>query len=271
MSRLSKVVNEIKRLTNIKPKVGIILGSHLGDFEEKFKLEDRISYSVLDDFPISKTSGHRGRFIFGYISNIPIIIMQGRIHYYEGYSMQDVVFPIKVMAELGIKSLYITNSAQSLNSNYSVGDLAVINDYIMNVESPLRDLKIEYDREKFDSLFPIFDKKLIKIVNDVSKYNYDIVLRNSVYTQIQGPLIPNKLESKYLKNQGGDLVGMSSICEAIYAKYLGIRVLCISCISSYAFGITEDLFTHSEMINTYKSSRKKIFKLLKETILKDNN
>lgn len=245
--KLCRCYKSVREKTNFVPKVALILGSGLGDYAKNIRIVDTISYTEIEDFPISTVSGHAGRFIFGYIGEVPVVCMQGRVHYYEGYPMTDVVLPTRLMGMLGAKYLFLTNAAGGVQAGMKAGDLMMITDQIASfVPSPLIGKNIDELGARFPDMSEIYKKELQQIVRDSAK-QLDIDIKEGVYVQFTGPAYETPTEVRMAKLLGGDAVGMSTACEAIAANHMGMKVLGISCITNLAAGISAVPLSHEEV------------------------
>ena len=245
--KLQKCYKSVREKTDFEPKVALILGSGLGDYAKNIRIIDTISYTDIEDFPVSTVSGHAGRFIFGYIGEVPVVCMQGRVHYYEGYPMTDVVLPTRLMGMLGAKYLFLTNAAGGVQDGMKAGDLMMITDQIASfVPSPLIGQNIEELGTRFPDMSNIYRKELQQVVRDCAK-ELDIDIKEGVYVQFTGPAYETPTEVQMAKRLGGDAVGMSTACEAIAANHMGMKVLGISCITNLASGISPVPLSHEEV------------------------
>lgn len=237
----------IRKKIDFVPKVALILGSGLGDLAEQIDVKESISYEEIEGFPTSTVVGHKGRFVFGYIDKTPVVIMQGRVHYYEGYSMEDVVLPIRLMKYMGAEILFLTNAAGGLGDGFVCGDLMMITDQISSfVPNPL----IGQNEDKFGVRFPdmseIYRKELCEIIKASSK-ELGIDLKQGVYLQFTGPSYETPAEVRMCKLLGASAVGMSTAVEAIVANHMKMKVCGISFISNLACGISETPLSHEEV------------------------
>lgn len=245
--KLCRCYKSVREKTNFVPKVALILGSGLGDYAKNIRIVDTISYTEIEDFPISTVSGHEGKFIFGYIGDVRVVCMQGRVHYYEGYPMTDVVLPTRLMGMLGAKYLFLTNAAGGVQAGMKAGDLMMITDQIASfVPSPLIGKNIEELGARFPDMSEIYKKELQQIVRDSAK-QLDIDIKEGVYVQFTGPAYETPTEVRMAKLLGGDAVGMSTACEAVAANHMGMKVLGISCITNLAAGISAEPLSHEEV------------------------
>lgn len=248
--RLKKALECVRaEIGDFVPETALVLGSGLGDYASEADIKYSVSYGGIDGFPVSTVSGHAGRFVFGYVKNKPVVIMQGRVHYYEGYSMPDVVMPIRLMAMAGAKKLLLTNAAGGINAGYAVGDFMLISDHINFAPNPLIGENVSELGLRFPDMSDAYDKRLRKIIRDRADAA-GIALREGVYLQLTGPSYETPAEIRMARLMGADAVGMSTACEAIAANHAGMSVAGISCISNMACGITENPLTHTEVQET---------------------
>lgn len=266
--KLMKSYEYCKSKTNIKPKVALVLGSGLGKFAENLKLETEISYREIGGFPVSTVAGHNGSFMFGHIEDVPVVLMNGRVHYYEGYSMQDVVMPIRLMGMLGAEILFLTNASGGVNKSFSAGDFMLITDQISSfVPSPLIGANIEKFGPRFPDMSEIYDKDLQELIRQTAKEE-NISLKEGVYLQFTGPNYESPAEVRLAGMLGADAVGMSTACEAIAANHMGMKICGISCITNMACGISESPLNHKEVQETADLKAPLFRELVKKSILK---
>lgn len=240
----------ILQKTNFKPEVAVILGSGLGEYASKIKIEQIIPYTEIEGFPVSTVVGHKGQFVFGYVKEVPVVIMQGRVHYYEGYPVTDVVLPVRLMGMLGAKKLILTNASGGINTGFHPGDLMLITDQIMSgIPNPLIGANVEELGTRFPDMSEVYKKDLQEIIRNTAK-NCGIPLKEGVYVQTTGPNYETPEEIRMYRSLGADAVGMSTACEAMAANHMGMRVCGISCISNLAAGISENPLTHAEIQET---------------------
>lgn len=248
--RLRECYNCCRKKISFRPKVALVLGSGLGNYAENIRVEAVLEYSEIDGFPVSTVPGHKGRFLFGYVGDVPMVAMQGRVHYYEGYSMEDVVLPIRIMGLLGAEILLLTNAAGGVNEGFAPGDFMLIKDQISQfVPSPLIGGNIGELGPRFPDMSQIYDLKLQENIRHAAK-ELGIPLKEGVYLQFTGPNYETPAEIRMSRILGADAVGMSTACEAIAAKHIGMRVCGISCISNMAAGISSSPLSHSEVQET---------------------
>ena len=251
-----------------KPKVALVLGSGLGDYIESgnFKKECSIGYAEIEGFPVSTAPGHRGRFVFGYVGDVPTVCMQGRLHAYEGYEMNDVVMPIRMMKLMGAEILILTNAAGGIKRGMKPGSLMLITDHISSfVESPLVGENIMQLGNRFPDMSEIYKKDLRTLVKRVA-INNGIDLEEGVYIQFRGPNYETPAEIHMASVLGADAVGMSTAVEALAANHMGMRVVGISCISNLAAGISPTPLTEEEVLETGRMVEATFTKLVTESI-----
>lgn len=254
MSRIYENVNgiyeKIKERVPFQPKVALVLGSGLGEFVTMLEVQGEIPYSEIEDFPVSTVPGHEGKFIFGYVGKVPVVIMQGRVHYYEGYTMEQVVLPIRLMKKMGAEILFLTNAAGGINPSFQPGDFMLITDQIARfVPSPLRGENPQELGVRFPDMSEVYTKKIQTQIKEVAE-KLNIPLKEGVYIQFSGPEYETPAEIRMAKSIGADAVGMSTACEAIAAQHMGMKVCGISCISNLASGISKNPLSHVEVQKT---------------------
>ncbi|MGN0114255.1 MAG: purine-nucleoside phosphorylase [Acutalibacteraceae bacterium] len=266
--KLLSCVNSIRKITDFEPKVAIVLGSGLGGYVDNVDIAEIVEYKDIDGFPISTVSGHMGRFVFGYVSGVPVVIMQGRVHYYEGYDMADVVLPVRVMGLLGAKSLILTNAAGGINPSFHGGELMLITDHISSfVPSPLVGKNNDNLGTRFPDMSEVYTKRLQKIARAAAS-EQGIPLQSGVYIQLSGPNYETPAEIRMCKALGADAVGMSTACEATAAAHMGLEVCGISCITNMAAGICDSKLNHEEVRDAAFKLLENLKKLL-NGIIKD--
>lgn len=229
------------------PKTALVLGSGLGDYAEHFPVEGEIPYREIEGFPVSTVQGHKGRFVFAHVGEVPVVMMQGRVHYYEGYPMTDVVLPIRLMRRMGAEILFLTNAAGGVNYDFQAGDFMMITDQISSfVPSPLIGPNSGKLGPRFPDMSRIYDRDLQEILRNTAR-ELGIPLREGTYLQLTGPNFESPHEVKMCRILGADAVGMSTACEAVAANHMGMRICGISCISNLACGMTEQPLSHQEV------------------------
>ena len=248
--KLQNAINSIRKKTDFVPEVALILGSGLGGFAEEIEVVATVEYSEIEGFPVSTVPGHKGRFVFGYLAGKAVVAMQGRVHYYEGYPIGDVVMPTRIMGMLGAKKLILTNAAGGVNYNFKQGDLMIITDHISTfVPSPLIGKNIEELGTRFPDMSEVYSKRMRAIVAE-SALACGISIKEGVYVQLTGPNFETPAEIRMYRTLGADAVGMSTACEAIAARHMGLEVCGISCITNMACGMTTQKLTHEEVQET---------------------
>lgn len=248
--KLLRCYHSVREKISFEPQVALILGSGLGDYAEQVQVEAVLDYHDIEGFPVSTVLGHKGRFVFGYIQNVPAVIMQGRVHFYEGYDMHDVVLPTRLMGMLGAKVLFLTNAAGGMQKGMHAGDFMLITGHISSfVPSPLVGPNIEELGTRFPDMSEVYKKDLQEIIRNTA-INCGIPLKEGVYVQTTGPNYETPEEIRMYRSLGADAVGMSTACEAMAANHMGMRVCGISCISNLAAGISENPLTHAEIQET---------------------
>ena len=263
---LEKWVRTVREKTDFLPEIGIVLGSGLGDFARQVEKSAEISYDSLPGFPVSTVAGHAGKLIFGYVRAVPVVVMQGRVHYYEGYSMEQVVAPIRLMGMLGAKKLLLTNAAGGVNTDFTPGDLMVITDHISAfVPSPLRGENPAALGPRFPDMSRVYDEDMRRAVLTAGE-KLGQSLQQGVYLQWQGPNYETPAEIRMFRALGADAVGMSTVCEAIAARHMGLRVCAISCITNMACGILPQPLSHEEVQQTADRVKDKFQALVLESL-----
>ena len=250
--KLVRCCESVKKKTDFRPEVALILGSGLGDYAEgeDVRVEAVVDYHDIDGFPVSTIPGHKGRFIFGYVREVPVVIMQGRIHYYEGYPISDVVLPIRLMGMLGAKILFLTNASGGIQDGMQAGDFMLITDQISDfVPSPLVGENMDELGVRFPDMSHIYREELQDAVRTAAG-RLGIPLKEGVYIQLTGPNYESPAEIRMCRALGADAVGMSTACEAVAANHMGMQVCGISCVSNLAAGIAKHPLTHKEVQET---------------------
>ena len=252
----------IREKTAFIPEVALVLGSGLGGYASNMDVKSEIPYSEIEGFPVSTVPGHDGRFLFGYVKGVPVVAMKGRIHYYEGYDMTDIVLPIRLMGMLGAKTLVLTNAAGGINMDFTPGDLMIIKDHISAfVPSPLRGENLDELGPRFPDMSKIYDRGLMEYLRASAAEN-GFEMKEGVYLQFQGPNFETPTEIKMFRGLGADAVGMSTVCEAIAARHMGLRIAAVSCITNMAAGILDQPLSHEEVQETADKVAGKFEKLI---------
>lgn len=245
--KLMTCVASVREKTDFKPEIGLILGSGLGDYADGIEIVQTIDYTDIEGFPVSTVKGHKGRFVFGYVGKTPVVIMQGRVHYYEGYEMSDVVLPTRLMGMLGVKKLVLTNAAGGVNETFQPGDFMMITDHITTgVPSPLIGPNLDELGDRFPDMSEVYSKALQEVIRKSAR-ECGITLKEGVYVQFTGPSYETPAEVRMCRIWGGDAVGMSTACEAMAARHMGLEVCGISCITNLAAGLSQKPLNHKEV------------------------
>lgn len=265
--KLMACVASIRKRTDFKPEVALILGSGLGDYADSIRTEAVVDYSDIEGFPVSTVTGHKGRFVFGYVGEVPVVIMQGRVHYYEGYPMADVVLPTRLMGMLGAKKLFLTNAAGGINESFQPGTLMMITDHIATaVPNPLIGVNMEELGVRFPDMSEVYSSRLQDVIRSSAK-QCGIAIREGVYVQLTGPSYETPAEIRMCRGFGGDAVGMSTACEAIAARHMGMEICGISCITNLAAGISKVKLDHKEVQETADRVSAEFKKLVTQVIV----
>lgn len=248
--KLVRCYESVKAKVDFVPEIALVLGSGLGNYGESIEIVQTLEYDEIEGFPVSTVPGHKGRFLFGYVQGVPVVCMQGRVHYYEGYSMSDVVLPARLMGMLGAKVLFLTNAAGGINYDFAPGDLMLITDHIMNfVPSPLIGPNLDELGPRFPDMSNVYKKELQEVLRATAK-ELGISLQEGVYIQLSGPNYETPQEIKMCRVLGADAAGMSTAAEAVAANHMGVKVCGISCISNMAAGILDQPLSHEEVQET---------------------
>jgi purine-nucleoside phosphorylase len=264
--KIIEAVDFIKSKYKTRPRVGVVLGSGLGNFTAEVNVEFEVPYSHIPHFPVSTVEGHSGKLIFGELSGKKVVAMAGRFHYYEGYSTQEVVFPIRVLKFLGIETLLISNAAGGTNTTFQVGDLMIIKDHIsMLTLNPLLGKNDESFGPRFPDMSEPYKKYFANIVKEIAEEK-GIKLREGIYVGVTGPSFETRAEYKMLGMLGGDAVGMSTVQEVIAAVHLGLPVFAMSVITDIGIRKEENKITHEEVLKAAKDAQPKLTLLFKELI-----
>ncbi len=268
VERINQCLKDVRKKTDFVPRVALILGSGLGELAEQIDIKASIDYSEMEGFPQSTVAGHKGRFVFGYIENTPVVIMQGRVHYYEGYSMEDVVLPIRLMKAMGAEILFLTNAAGGLGDGFQCGDLMLITDHIgCFVPNPLLGENEDALGVRFPDMSEVYDKNLQKIILTAGE-ELEVSLKQGVYLQLTGPSYETPAEIRMCKVFGASAVGMSTVVEAIVANHMKMKICGISFISNLAAGINETPLCHEEVKAAADAVAPKFQALVKSAIAK---
>lgn len=265
--KLLNCYESFRKKIDFSPKIGLVLGSGLGDYAETIDVVAKLDYSEIDGFPVSTVPGHAGAFIFGYVDTVPVVVMKGRVHFYEGYPMDDVILPTRLMKMMGVEILFLTNASGGVNFNFNAGDFMLINDHISSfVDSPLAGENIDELGTRFPDMSCVYDKSLRASIK-ASAEKLNIPLQEGVYLQTKGPNFETPAEIRMYRTLGADAVGMSTTVEAMAAKHMGMKVCGISCISNLACGMTDNPLSHAEVQETANRVAPLFKKLITESII----
>ncbi len=265
-SKVLKCYDSIKDRVPFKPKVALVLGSGLGDYGNDIKVVSSLPYNEIADFPVSTVPGHKGQFIFGYVNDVPVVCMQGRVHYYEGYPVTDVVLPTRLMKMMGADILFLTNASGGINLDLTAGDFMLITDHISNfAPNPLIGQNIEELGTRFPDMSKVYDEELCNIIRS-SASDLSIKIKEGVYIQTTGPSFESPAEIRMFKALGADAVGMSTVVEAIAANHCGMRICGISCVCNLAAGLSPNPLTHDEVQAAANAAAPLFKKLVTESI-----
>lgn len=266
LDRIKETVDFLQARISLKPEIGIILGTGLGGLVDEIEVLQTIPYSVIPNFPVSTVIGHNGQLIFGKMSGKNIVAMQGRFHYYEGYSMQEVAFPVRVMKFLGIRVLILSNASGGINPSFSVGDLMIVEDHInLMKDNPLIGRNYDELGTRFPDMGQAYDRKLIAKVFEIAG-RHKIRLQRGVYAAVSGPTFETPAEYVYIRSIGADAVGMSTVPEVIAARHMGLRCFAFSVISDLGVPGKIVEITHEDVIQAASHVEPKMTEILKELI-----
>jgi purine-nucleoside phosphorylase len=264
--RAERAAKFIQRKTKLRPKIALVLGSGLGAFADEFGNAVRIPYAKIPHFPRSTAIGHLGQLVVGTVEGVDVVGMQGRVHLYEGYSAQEVAFPIRVFSQMGVKAVILTNAAGGIKKEFTAGRLVVISDHInLQGANPLTGPNDETFGPRFPDMSTAYDRKFRELLHAEGRL-LGIHLGEGVYAALAGPSYETPAEIRYLRSVGADLVGMSTVPEVIAARHSGMRVLGISCVTNAAAGVLDQPLDHSEVLETAERTRSQFIGLLRGVI-----
>jgi purine-nucleoside phosphorylase len=254
--------------TKLRPQIGLVLGSGLGAFADDLAEAVRISYAKIPSFPKSTAIGHAGQLVIGKLGDVPVAVMQGRVHLYEGYSAAEVAFPVRVLGRMGIRTLILTNAAGGINAEYGQGALVMLRDHInLQGQNPLTGPNDERFGQRFPDMSYGYAKRLREIALEEAR-KLGIAPREGVYAALAGPSYETPAEIRYLRTIGADLVGMSTVAETIVARHMGIEVLAISCVTNMAAGILDKPLDHEEVLETGRRVMGQFMGLLRAVLVR---
>lgn len=264
--KLLKCYECYKSRIDFKPEIAITLGSGLGNFASNVKVVDELPYSDIEGFPVSTVPGHVGKFIFGYLDDVPVVLMQGRVHFYEGYPITDVVLPARLMKMMGAKVLFLTNASGGINPDFHAAAFMLIKDHIsIFAPNPLIGANIDELGTRFPDMTHVYDTDLQDIIRQTAIDN-NIELFEGIYAQLTGPSFESPAEISLLHKLGVDAVGMSTVVEAIAANHMGMKICGISCISNLAAGMSPNILTHEEVQEAANMAAPQFTKLVVESV-----
>jgi len=266
--QVQETVSFIKEKTNFTPEYGVILGSGLGSFTDDIQIEFTLPYNEIPNFPVSTVQGHKGALVFGTIGDKKVVAMQGRFHFYEGYSMQEVTFPVRVMKYLGVEKLVVSNASGGVNPNYEVGSIVLLKDQInMMPEHPLRGKNDERFGPRFLNMSEPFSNDMISVAKALAK-NLKIKVQDGIYLGLQGPTFETLAEYRMVKILGADCVGMSTVPEVIVARHMDMECFGLSVITDMGNEENIESVSHDEVLEAAKKAEPNVRRLIKELILK---
>ena len=264
--RADRAAKYVLAKTKLRPRIGLVLGSGLGAFADEFASATRIEYKKIPHFPVSTAIGHAGKLVIGKVGDVPVAAMQGRVHFYEGYSMKDVAFPIRVMGRMGIRAVILTNAAGGINTNFTQGALVVIKDHInLHATNPCTGPNDENFGPRFFDMTTAYDKQY-RSVALAEAHSLKIDVHEGVYCILNGPSYETPAEIRAMRALGADLAGMSTVPEVIAARHMGIKILGISCVTNAAAGVLDQPINHEEVLETGERVRSQFVSLLKAVI-----
>jgi len=264
--QLNETVSFLKQQFAETPSVGIVLGSGLGNFAEQIEVEKEVPYGDIPNFPVSTVQGHKGKLVFGKLAGKTVVAMAGRFHYYEGYSAQDVVFPVRVMKLLGVQTLLLSNAAGGVNTSFKVGDIMIITDHISQfTPNPLIGKNVEEWGPRFPDMSEPYKKSLINKAKEIAATN-NINVKEGVYLAVTGPTFETRAEYRMIHALGGDAVGMSTVQECIVANHMGIAVFAMSIITDIGIRDEENAITHEEVLEAAKEAEPKFSLIFRELV-----
>ena len=265
--KVQETVSFIKQKTNFTPEYGVILGSGLGSFTDDIQIEFTLPYAEVPNFPVSTVQGHKGALVFGTIGTKKVVAMQGRFHFYEGYSMKEVTFPVRVMKYLGVEKLIVSNASGGVNLNYEVGSIVILKDHInMMPEHPLRGKNDERFGPRFLNMSEPFSNTMISVAKTIAK-KLNITVQDGIYLGLQGPTFETLAEYKMVKILGADCVGMSTVPEVIVARHMDMECFGLSVITDMGNEESIESVSHDEVLEAAKKAEPNVRKLIKELIL----
>lgn len=265
--QVQETVDYILNKTNFNPEYGVILGSGLGGFTDDIEIDYILSYNEIPNFPVSTVEGHKGALVFGHIHGKKVVAMQGRFHYYEGYNMKEVTFPVRVMKHLGVEKLIVSNASGGVNPNYKVGSIVIIKDHVnMMPEHPLRGKNDLRFGPRFVNMSEPYSRKMMAKAKEIAT-DLGIIVQDGVYLGLQGPTFETLAEYKMVKALGCDCVGMSTVPEVIVARHMELETFGVSVITDMGDAESIDTITHEEVLEAARGAEPHVRKLIKELIV----
>ena len=266
LQQIEEAVREIKSRCALNPRVGIVLGSGLGNLASEIVVEQEIAYGSLPHFPVSTVEGHQGKLIFGRLNGLPVAVLSGRFHFYEGYTPQQVVFPIRVLKFLGVETLLVSNAAGGMNAAFRVGDLMIIRDHIsLFTVNPLLGRNEDGLGSRFPDMSEPYNRELIRKAKAIAE-RLGIAVWDGVYAGVTGPTFETRAEYKLLHIAGGDAVGMSTVQEVIAARHLGMAVFAMSVITDLGIREEDNLITHEEVLAAAAAAEPRLAAIFRELV-----
>ncbi len=265
LGKIKETTDFINKKINEKPVVGIILGSGLGDLADDIVKEAEIPYKDIPNFPVSTVNGHAGKLLFGKLNGVDVVAMEGRFHFYEGYSMQEVTFPVRVLKQLGIRYLFVSNASGGVNPDFEVGDIMFITDHINLLPNPLIGENIDELGPRFVDMSEAYDKKLLSLASRIARH-HGIHFKTGVYAGVSGPTYETPSEYHYIRVLGADAVGMSTVPEVIVARHMNLPVFAVSVISDLGVKGKIIEISHEEVIAAVKQVTPKLVQIIKDLV-----
>jgi purine-nucleoside phosphorylase len=247
LARIAEAAQAVGAKTPLRPAVGVVLGSGLGAFARTLERAVAVPYGEIPHFPVSTAVGHKGELVIGHCGTTPVAVMAGRMHHYEGYSLEQVVFPVRVLARLGVKTLVLTNAAGAVNVNFKPGELMVLDDHINLLGNPMIGPNADALGPRFFDMTEAYDP-VLRQVAEKACWSAGVTVRHGVYLALTGPSYETPAEIKMARTLGADAVGMSTVPEVIAARHMGVRVLALSCLTNMAAGVTRKKLDHAEVL-----------------------
>lgn len=266
LTRLNETVEFLKKQYPHQPEAGIVLGSGLGNFAQSIQVEKEVAYADIPHFPVSTVEGHSGKLIFGSLGGKKVVAMAGRFHFYEGYTPQEVVFPIRVMKWLGIKTLLLSNAAGAVNPSFKVGDIMIIKDHVsFFTPNPLVGKNVPEFGPRFPDMSEPYSRALIKKAKEIAG-NAGFDIKEGVYVAVTGPTFETRAEYKFIHILGGDVVGMSTVQENIAARHMGLDVFAVSIVTDLGIREEDNIITHEEVLQAARQAEPKLALLFRELV-----